>query len=113
MRPSCTYGYRERGECDHKGYVHAKSLEQVLRALPDDDVWDQDSDVVCGVTETSDGYEVSYCFDGNPEDIRTYDLADHDIDYILIPKEWAYDAVTDEELAEVYKILGVKEQEDG
>ena len=112
MRPSCGGMSRPHAACDHEGYVHAESLEQVQHALESGDVWDSDADVVCAVAEFAhgSGYEVSYWFEGNRGDIRTYDLRLEEIGYILIPEGWDYEPVTEEELGEVYKILGVADE---
>lgn len=119
--PSCSRR-EDSAECQHEGWHHAESLDEILdaleleRSIPDyPPIYDADGDRVLNAIVDPDprsGENLEIYYQSDNEDASpSYTVwADEGRGdgpaYILIPEYIR--PVTEEELAEVYKILGVE-----
>ena len=103
-RPNCDLERYEGKKCRHKGWVHAESVEEILDALAaGQTVYDEDGDEVVEVKPGGGEFLVTY-ESQRDEGRHSYGLARPS--YVLLQEA---KPVTDEEMSEVYRILGVKE----
>lgn len=104
-RPNCDLERYEGKKCRHKGWVHARSAQEIIDALAaGQTVYDEDGDEVVEI-RAGRGVDFLVTYESQRDEGRhTYSLDRPS--YVLLQDA---KPVTEEEMSEVYRILGVKE----
>lgn len=107
----CTFAVNNKCSRQHPGYVHAESLEEVERAFSAQAegrlLYERTGVQIVGIERDSTYFYRLKCFYKTDRDQEYFTLEERATGYILIPD---FEPVTNDELAEVYKILGVQER---